>query len=134
MTFIPLFLYLLLYLKARKLKNASVAPESTVTAVNDEQTFEVNKRANFTFFIMFLSLFFVIVPPIFINVIIGQVFTPSLWSEILRTISINALPLLVILDPIVISRDRDVREVFCLPLKNFKKYCWNNITKCVNEV
>ena len=120
-TIIPVVLYAALFIKAKKAK----ARITSITAASD-----VSKRewkATVTFFLLFLSVFLVSFP-LFVVVRMFRViypdgdFPPPVYVTIV--ISINLYSLLVVTDPIVIMRNRDVREILNeLRTKIGKKFC-----------
>lgn len=107
---IPLFLYAALYFKAKKLRNQVVViPNGDLDAPRREW------RAITTFFLMFLTLFIVTVPPGSITLIGNLVYSASskpLWFSLVETVLYNMILLIFILDPIVIMRNGDVKEVW----------------------
>ena len=120
---IPLILYSILYRKARMI-TASNASDS----VNGNNQLS-EWRATITFFLMFLVLASVTIPHLLIHVVhnkIGDVFSPGV-SSFIRNASGCAISLLLILDPIIIMRNQDMREVLPNP-KRFLIWC---ICKCI---
>ena len=119
---VALLLYLVMYCKARKLRNR-VADISQFQQSTDARAERQGQecRANVTFFLLFLALIGVSFPSFFftqvsnllqisptvraIHANIGSSF--QVFAVITRTLN----TLLVIMDPIVIIRDRDAREV-----------------------
>ena len=109
---VPLVMYAVLFIKAKQIRNQ-------VVPVNDseEVTFYFNneRKANVTFFIMFLSLFGVVFIPL--SLLIGEIIafrtlnaqkTPG--YTIVLTISVLIFNTLPIIDPIAIMRHSDVRK------------------------
>ena len=104
---IPAILYGVLYCKARK--------SQAKTNLDENETRASSRRANITFFLLFLSCFVLTVPntTTFIVVRIISLFYGfssglRLSLFIIYHISIS----LVILDALVILRNRDIKEVF----------------------
>ncbi len=102
---IPTILYGALFWKARN-ANRGAAP-----AANDSS----ERKATITFFLMFMTLFATIIPH-FVWILISVVLRPFNYLPMsVRTIvgaaTANLLPIIVILDPIFIMCNRDVREV-----------------------
>ena len=115
-SYIPLIMYTILFIKAKKIKN-QIGPVdvSEVTLENNKR----ERRANITFFFLFLSLFGVTFFP-FMFYIIGRSTLLALGirpaseyiivTTILRTL-FNILPLI---DAIAIMRNPDVRSALSL--------------------
>lgn len=75
----------------------------------------VDWNATITFFFLFLSLIFVIVPSAFAFVIFGS-YVPRRPSTIvfcytIKSASLNVVSFLVLVDPLVLLRNRDIREI-----------------------
>ena len=120
-TFVAFLLYLALYWKARKLQNqVTLQPQANENAEDQEAMKENRKRerrANNTFLILFTALVGVTFPS-FLFFIIGRAalvalsITPPPPGFTVIAIILGSLYLLIfILDPIVIMRNQDVREV-----------------------
>lgn len=114
-TVVPTILYILLYVKARKLKKAT-ATVTDGTASGGQRDW----KATITFFILFLSLFAASLPSVTVSVILAIVYKddaipPAAFGVLI--FCIHVLTLLAVIDPIVIMRNQDVREV----LKDFKE-------------
>ena len=113
-----LVMYLLLFCKARKLRNKvaivniSVEEERAATA----QKLKRDRRANVTFFLFYLALIGVSLPPVILLLIgwaivtIGGVALPTAYS-VLEVLAGSSFSVLIIVDPIVIMRNEDFREV-----------------------
>ena len=120
-TFVAFFLYLVLYWKAKKLQNkVTIAPQSTENAEEQEAVKESRKRerrANNTFLILFTALVGVTFPSFLFfalgrAVLVALSITPPPPAFIVIAIMLGSLYLLIfIMDPIVIMRNQDVREV-----------------------
>ncbi len=91
---------------------------------------EQDWKATITFFILFLSLFAATLPSITVNFIINRVYTTSEIPPVLYITSIASTMVLTILpitDPIVIMRNRDVKDILQeLRAKVFQKWCTKN--------
>ena len=117
--FIPLIMYIVLFIKAKKVRN-QLTPAGTVQ-VDGEQR-KRDRRANLTFFTMFLVLFGVSFPPLVAYVITGSIL-PTLGvrpptAMILISFSLEQLyVLLPIMDSIVILRNPGMRQAIKM-LKN----------------
>ncbi len=117
-SFIPLIMYILLFIKAKKIRN-QIAPVEN-SQVDSEQR-KRDRRANLTFFAMFLSLFGVSAPPLIAHIII-EVILPTLEVNspealILISFILQELhSLLPIVDSIVILRNPEMRKA----IKMFK--------------
>ena len=110
---VPLLLYIVLFLKARRFQNV-IPSVSNLTDNGDAPKREW--RATITFFLMFITFFAVTIPSTTVYVLSSTLFTVSdkpLWFIIVEVAVtyLFLLDLLVILDPIFIMRNRDVREM-----------------------
>ena len=121
---VPLFLYTALFLKARRFQN--VIP-SVNDLTDDGDAPKREWRATITFFLMFITFFAVIVPSIAVYMFSSSFFTASdkpLWFIIIE-VAVTLLLILdlsVILDPIFIIRNKDVKEVM-LTLSWIPEWC-----------
>ena len=104
---VPIFLYSVLFWKAKKIKKSTASAANDLT--DNGNTTRREWRATITFFLLFMAVFVVTVPPVFLFFILELIFPPSTWLNIIRLFSSNMIPLLVILDPLFIMRDRDMR-------------------------
>ena len=107
-TVLPIFLYIKLYWRGRKIRKATVAEVSATDLIQREW------KATITFFLLFLSVFLVTVPNITVSVIISRVYPddePPPAVYVLSVVSVSVLSLLIITDPIVIMRNKDMREI-----------------------
>ena len=117
---VSFMMYLILFRKARKLQNRVALPsEATGDAENRAETaqkLKQERKANFTFFLLFLALFGVLIPPTafvlvgrLIIIIVGGTSLPTAYAvaELLVGYTIS---LIIIIDPIVIMRNQDFRE------------------------
>ena len=115
-TVVPLVLYTALYCKARQLQKntASLAVSVSANSVSLQEK-QRETRATFTFFLLFITLFAVTAPTVSIQIGIAQFSSPDqlLWPGlyVLQVITARITSLLLITDPIVILRDRDVRAI-----------------------
>ncbi len=103
-------LYISLFWKAKKAKESDNAPANI--QANDEQKKEW--RATITFSLMFLALFLLIFP-FFLNLLVFRIVhaiidVQRFWS-VLSGLLFNLVTFLVVMDPIFIMRNRDVRDV-----------------------
>ena len=103
-------LYISLFWKAKKAKESDNAPANI--QASDEQKKEW--RATITFSLMFLALFILIFPFFFnrlvLNIVNAIIDVPRFWS-VLSGLLFNLVTFLVVIDPIFIMRNRDVRDV-----------------------
>ena len=104
---VPIFLYSALFWKAKKIKKSTVSAANDLT--DNGNTTRREWRATITFFLLFMAVFVVTVPPIFLYYILELIFPSSTWVNIIQRFSSNMIPSLVILDPLFIMRDRDMR-------------------------
>ena len=118
---VALTLYFMMYCKARKLRNRiediSQVQQQSLEARSERQRQE--RRANMTFFLLFLALIGVSLP----DSIFNQASNLHHISATMRNVSLNFVIqfltvlaqtlhcVLVIIDPVVILRDKDAKEV-----------------------
>ena len=106
---VPLFLYACLFCKAKKI-NERAAPSTAAIASLDT---EIEMRATITFFLMFLALSAVTTPHA-ITYLIGTTIyyssTPPLGFQVVEAICANIVSLILILDPVVLMRNAEVKE------------------------
>ena len=120
-TVLPVTLYIQLYCKARKIRQSlrQEAASVDVNLVTNEW------KPIFTFFLLFLAIFVLIVPTTVISVILsfvaGGVDSPASYVVITANTCITFL--LVVADPIVMMRDKDIKEVL--------SGIMNNISTCI---
>ena len=123
LTIVPVFFYIKLYWRGRKIRKAMVAEGSATDLLQREW------KATITFFLLFLSVFLVTLPSITITVIISRVFPlaerpPAAY--VLSAVSGSVTLLLIVTDPVVIMRNKDVREI----LTKVKAYV---VQKCCHK-
>lgn len=125
---VPSILYCALYCKARALRRNQVIPGSTNDTVSNEAK-KREWRTTVTFFLLFITIFPAIAPTALSHVVLSQL-SPSTLSAGLHVADIVPFlffSLLLISDPILIMRNKDVMEV----LSTFKselqqKLCSSN--------
>lgn len=121
-------LYLMLYCKARKLRNRiedSSLQNSEARLERERQ----ERRANMTFFLLFVALIGVSFPASFFNQAMNlqQILTTILNAssgiifQLLTVLAQTLHSVLVIIDPIVILRDKDAKEVIMACITKLKK-------------
>lgn len=107
---LPFFLYAALFIKAHKAKKAMISPETLPSARNPKP----DLKTTFTFFILFVTTFALLVPNLAITGIIVELYggrrVPSSFY-IIDIASASALNFLLVTDPLFIMRHRDVSEV-----------------------
>ena len=106
-TVVPIILYTILFIKAKKAKKAMAVHIQSVKSENDW-------KATITFFLLFLTVFVLIAPNVLVLSVTnaafqGKTVPPGLYVITIITASMNSL--LVVTDPILIMRNKDVREV-----------------------
>ncbi len=104
---VPVFLYLMLYIKAKKAK------AKTIPAANDK-TSSREWKAIFTFFLLFLAVFIVTIPTLIVIVITHYLYGDGDLPPLMHFVNVIfacVSSLLVITDPLVILRNRDIREI-----------------------
>ncbi len=103
---ISLFLFAMLFMKARKAKKAM----ASIGIQRPKQDW----KATITFFMLFMSLFVLSIPSVAIYVIVDKLYKVEEVSPAVHVLIISAtymISLLTITDPIIIMRNADVREV-----------------------
>ena len=115
---VPIILIILLFLKARQLKNA-------IKAVHVGDGKKHDFKANITFFALFLSIFLLTWCPTGIGAIIQSIIDSSDGRFIIHIVSTAINTLLVVVDPLVVLRHRDAKSAMA-QLKNtiFQKVCF----------
>ena len=146
-TIVPIILYGLLYYKGRKIQK-ELASNAAANANHRREW-----KATITFSLLFFSLFVLILPNTIIEVVVRTAYAGRMFpaaAHVLLTVNSSVLSLLVITDPIVIMRDKDVKEVL-IKLRDFvfcKKFrmptvkadnqrataLWSEITRTVAKV
>lgn len=101
---IPVILYAILYIKVRRIRKKLVPQSSSYESTTK------NWRTAITFFLLFVSLLVVTLPNVAIS-IIGPFVPESVGFQVVTTISASFTAILVITDPILIMRNRDVRQI-----------------------
>jgi hypothetical protein len=121
-------LYLMLYCKARKLRNR-IQDSSLQNSAAKVERERQERRANMTFFLLFVALAGVSFPATLFN----QAMNLQQISATIRNVSMNIYfqlvtvvaqtlhSALVIIDPVVILRDKDAKEVMMKCIRKFKK-------------
>lgn len=127
---VSLLLYFTLFIKARKLRNKVFILREPDISSEDERTAAAQKvkqerRANITFFLLFLVVCGVTVLP-FVFFVVGRpiittlMITPPYAYTIAGVLGRALYPLLTVFDPLVIMRNEDFRNVFKTILKKIK--------------
>ena len=117
---IPTVLYIILYIKARLARKATVIASDGITSNQGDW------KATITFSILFSSIFVVTLPTLTVPLIISVFYKtseepPALY--VVNAFSVLIFSLLPVIDPIVIMRNKDVREVIDeLATKMLKKH------------
>ena len=114
-----LILYFALFYKARKLRKKvfhqpdSSSVEATTVAA---QKLKQGQRANATFFLLYLALIGVTLPPVIV-LLIGRAIVfvsgralPTAYN-VVEILAGSSFPLLTFIDPLVIIRNKDFRDV-----------------------
>ncbi len=111
---ISTILYISLFWKAKKIKKSVNAP-ANIQARDEQNAAKKEWRATtITFSLMFLALY-ILLFPFFFYLLVLQIMSaifdvPRFWS-VLSGLLFNLITFLVVMDPIFIMRNRDVREV-----------------------
>jgi hypothetical protein len=129
-TFIAFLLYLALLCRAKKLKNKITVAQSNESAEDREIAKQMKKReqrANTTFLILFIALIGVTFPT-YVVVTLGNVILnacnirpPPAVFTIIATFTASLYILIFVMDPIVIMRNQDVREVLQIIVNKLRK-------------
>ena len=125
---LAILLYLMLYFKARKLQNR-IKDSSLQNLEARLERQRQEDRANLTFFLLFVALIGVSFPATFFNQAMNlqQVSTTILnvskgvVFQFLTVVAQTLHSLLVIIDPVVILRDKDAKEVMMKCISKIKK-------------
>lgn len=138
---VSLIMYLILFCKARKLRNkvtiahqpdASAEEENAATA----QKLKRERRAHVTFFLLYLSLIGISLPPVIVLFIgrviifISGVALPTAYN-VVQILAGSSFSLLVFIDPIVIMRNEDFKEVVKKVLNKIKAQT-RNVTEVLS--
>ena len=118
--FVSFLLYLALLCKAKKLRNRIVPPQSTSDSTEakeiEKRKRQSERRGNTTFFILFTAIIGITFPAYLLAIFgdtalyILKATPPAAYTVVL--VLLRGTPnLITILDPIVIMRNQDVREV-----------------------
>ena len=117
---VSIILYLSLFCKARKLRNQIAIAhqpsdaDSKETRAATARKLKRDRRANVTFFLLFLALMGVSFPPL-IFLLIGRAITvvggttPPTAYTVAEILAGSTFPLLIVIDPVVITRNDDFR-------------------------
>ncbi len=110
-SFIPLIMYSALFIKAKKVRNQIVVASTP----DDGEQRKRDRKANLTFFAIFLSLFGVACPPIFAFTIINTILVPlgiqpPEFFLVMIYLLQGLFPILPIADSIAILRNPEVRK------------------------
>ena len=122
-------LYLMLYCKARKLQNR-IEDSSLQNSEARPERQRQEDRANITFFLLFVALIGVSYPATFFNQTMNlqQISVTILNAskgigfQFLMVTAQTLHSMLVIIDPVVILRDKDAKEVMMNCIKKLKKF------------
>lgn len=134
-TTIPIFLYGAMYYKARKAKESlnNIAPAPVAGEVYTSDIPRGHKKATITFFLLFTTVFLLMLPALAITAILTLVIhvvgsSPVVY--VFYAFSTSSISLLSITDPIVIMRDKDVKEA----LTDLKKKIVIKFCCCRNQI
>ena len=108
-TILPIILYGFLYYKARKIQK-----ELASNGAANNANYRKEWKATITFSLLFLTVVAVVLPNILTNLIIIAIFPDGDYSPVsyaILVVASSSILLLTITDPIVIMRDKDMKEV-----------------------
>ena len=115
---VPIILYILLFLKARQLKNV-------INAVNVDDGKKHDFKATITFFTLFLSIFLFTWFPSGTGAIILSIIDSSVGRFTINIVTTAINTLLVVVDPLVVLRHRDAKSAMAQLKKTiFQKVCF----------
>ncbi len=115
-SFIPLIMYIALFVKAKKVRNRIISVD---TQENDGEQQKRDRRANVTFFALFLSLFVVNVLPLVSFIVVNSILVslgirpPEGWLVIAYLLQLLILTL-PISDSTIVLRNGEVRKAITL--------------------
>ena len=111
-TIIPIILYVILFIKARRLKRKDFLNTSLE---NIPASYSASEwKATLTFFLLFITVFALTLPNLAVFLAIDLLYEPMEVPSslhILAVLAVIIISLFVITDPIVIMRNRDVRDI-----------------------
>ena len=120
-TIVPIALYLALYRKARRLRKKMREMTGEIAQTSSDW------KATITFFLLFITVFALTVPTISFSSAVGVYYSNKeipLAIYALNVVSAHVLSLLVIIDPVVIMRNADLKEIVAAIKANMlKKWC-----------
>lgn len=132
-TVVPLIMYTALYCKARSLRNETVMTANAEVGGSEEERSR-ERRATVTFFLLFVSLFAVTVPTTLFQAIYSDVTSddqsPSPGIYIMQVVCTQVIALLVLTDPVVVMRHKDVRDILSnMKTRLVQKWCCKRLDK-----
>ena len=126
-TILPIILYGFLYYKARKIQK-ELASNAAANASHRKEW-----KATITFSLLFFTLIALVLPNVLISITIAAISPDGIYSPVsyaTLVVSSSWILILAITDPIVIMRDRDVKEVLS-KIKNDAS-CNKRVTETTN--
>ncbi len=122
-SFVPMAMYIALFIKAKKVRNQIIPSGTQEDAVQRKR----DRKANITFFTLFLSIFGVYFPPVFAYIVIHIILEPlgvhPPEALLLVLSSLQQLyALLPIMDSIAIMRNPEMRKAITM-LRNNLRTC-----------
>ena len=112
-TIIPIVLYAALYCKALQFRKIELRMAKTNSGSREKRE-KMEWKATITFFMLFVSLFTFTTPVVFLNILFSSISRDILRSPymfVMRSVLSSMTSLLVVVDPIVIMRNKDVSEI-----------------------
>lgn len=134
LTVVPTILYTLLYIKARRLKKSDAKVRKQVTGHTDNFLHE--QRATITYFLLFITVFALALPSLVVFLIIHIVYkdeSPPAALYALQVIALCLVSIVIVTDPIVVMRNRDVREITDRFKVKIAQTCCPSLKIAVNE-
>ena len=134
LTLIPAIFYAILYFKARRAKRRYLST-SLENVVDATDPFSAEWKATLTFFLLFITVFAFTLPNLTIFLIINRIYGPEVppAAHAVVVVASNMIMLLVVTDPIVIMRNRDVRAITDQFKIRIAKKCCPSLLMAAND-
>ncbi len=120
---VPMVMYITMLIKAKRVRNQMIIPSGTQEDVEQRKR---DRKANITFFTLFLSLFGVYIPPLFGYILINLFFAPlgvHPPKALLLVLSLleQLYALLPVMDSIAILRNPEMRKAIKILMNKLKR-------------
>jgi hypothetical protein len=129
---VSLVLYSALFCKAKKLRNqvcVALLPDVNTEEERSATTWisKRDRKANVTFFLLFLALIGITLPPVIISfigrIISNRTHLPTAYAVVEILAGSLMFPLLTVIDPLVITRNEDFTEVIKTIINKLANSC-----------